>query len=512
MGPCHLASPPGPGRRVHRPRRGGRRPGRPRRTRAHSPRVPRLLRRTDGPGRRPGGHGRRAGGDLRSRRHVLRGGSPRGRDRDGQPQPVRERGHDLHVEREGGPGVPVPRPRGEHRHQRGRRGSRGVLPVRRDEGLLLRRLASPRPRCDPVLHGEQGRHHALALTHVQVPSDGNPFSSRTRFALETWYGNETLYTHGRTYTIAESEIHARREGRGPRGSLRGTRLRSDHRVRGDRLGAQADGPPRPPVRPEAVQRAARGDRHVPELPREDAEGARGLGDRGAEGPPGPARRGRVSPLADGPGSLRDDPGPGAVGGPLGHGRTHPRGDAMSQFTETHEKDLTFKGALEPETGPDPARCPNCGSYALYVDPVRGERVCDNCGFVVDEGLVDLGPDWTTFEGDDRSVAALNRLRRVSRWTRYDRTERALAPGLAQLSSLSARMGLAPAFRERAAILLRRTIEAGLSRGRSMDAIVAAVVYLASKQLGAPRGLHELAQETGVTVHRISLTAKVVSRE
>ncbi len=46
----------------------------------------------------------------------------------------------------------------------------------------------------------------------------------------------------------------------------------------------------------------------------------------------------------------------------------------------------------------------------------------------------------------------------------------------------------------------------------MDAIVAAVVYLASKQLGAPRGLHELAQETGVTVHRISLTAKVVSRE
>jgi len=114
--------------------------------------------------------------------------------------------------------------------------------------------------------------------------------------------------------------------------------------------------------------------------------------------------------------------------------------------------------------------------------------------------------------DARSVAALNRLRRVSRWTRYDRTERALAPGLAQLSSLSARMGLAPAFRERAAILLRRTIEAGLSRGRSMDAIVAAVVYLGSKQLGAPRGLHELAQETGVTVHRISLTAKVVSRE
>ncbi len=220
---------------------------------------------------------------------------------------------------------------------------------------------------------------------------------------------------------------------------------------------------------------------------------------------------------------------------------------MSQFASTNQRDVTFKRELEPSEGPDPARCPNCGSFALYVDSARGERVCDNCGFVVDEGLVDQGPDWTTFEGDDRiragpppsvmtpdkglgsmvgnglrdakgnpidarSVAALNRLRRVSQWTRYDRTERALAPGLAQLSSLSSRLGLAPAFRERAAILLRRTIEAGLSRGRSMDAIVGAAVYLAAKQLGAPRGLHELSEATGVTVHRISLTAKVISRE
>ncbi|TLZ56462.1 MAG: transcription initiation factor IIB [Methanobacteriota archaeon] len=232
---------------------------------------------------------------------------------------------------------------------------------------------------------------------------------------------------------------------------------------------------------------------------------------------------------------------------MGHGGRISRGDAMSQFANTNTRVMTFRREREPAEGRDPARCPNCGSFALYVDPVRGERVCDNCGFVVDEGLVDQGPDWTTFEGDDRiragpppsvmapdkglgsmvgnglrdakgnpidarSVAALNRLRRVSRWTRYDRTERALAPGLAQLSSLSSRLGLAPAFRERAAILLRKAIEAGLSRGRSMDAIVAAVVYLAAKQLGAPRGLHELAEATGVTVHRISLTAKVVARE
>src|SRR5713226_1891385 len=330
--------------------------------------------------------------------------------------------------------------------------------------------------------------------------------------------------------------------------LRGPRLRGNGRLRGDRLRAQAHGPPQPPLRTETLQRAARGDGHVPELAREDVEGTRGGRDRGAEGPSGPARRGRVPSVAERRGALRGGPGPGAVGDPLGHEFRSSRGDTMSQFTSTNASDVTFKRELQPEpSGSDPSRCPNCGSFALYVDPVRGERVCDNCGFVVDESLVDQGPDWTTFEGDDRiragpppsvmapdkglgsmvgnglrdakgnpidarSVAALNRLRRVSQWTRYDRTERALAPGLAQLSSLSSRLGLAPAFRERAAIILRKAIEAGLSRGRSMDAIVAAVVYLAAKQLGAPRGLHELAEATGVTVHRISLTAKVVSRE
>ncbi|MGQ0797914.1 MAG: transcription initiation factor IIB [Methanobacteriota archaeon] len=223
---------------------------------------------------------------------------------------------------------------------------------------------------------------------------------------------------------------------------------------------------------------------------------------------------------------------------------------MKALNETmHEKESLFHdvAAKDDLRAHDPTRCPNCGSLALYIDPVRGERVCDTCGFVLDEALVDMGPDWTTFEGDDRirsgpppsvmvpdkglgsmvgnglrdakgnlidarSVAALNRLRRVSHWTRYDRVERALAPGLAQLSSLGSRLGLPQDFRERAAALLRKTIEAGLSRGRSMDAIVAAVVYLAAKQLGAPRGLHELSQATGVTVHRISLTAKIVSRE
>jgi len=238
-----------------------------------------------------------------------------------------------------------------------------------------------------------------------------------------------------------------------------------------------------------------------------------------------------------------------LGAQVGRRPPNSEGARMRNLDADISKTSLFKSDLSREDlrTHDATRCPNCGSLALYVDPIRGERVCDTCGFVLDEALVDQGPDWTTFEGEDRirsgpppsvmvpdkglgsmvgnglrdakgnpidarSVAALNRLRRVSHWTRYDRVERALAPGLMQLSSLSSRLGLPQDFRERAASILRKTIEAGLSRGRAMDAIVAAVVYLAAKQLGAPRGLHELAQATGVSVHRISLTAKIISRE
>src|SRR5437667_12340507 len=232
----------------------------------------------------------------------------------------------------------------------------------------------------------------------------HPFASRTRFSPETWYGNETIYSAGTQYTNARTKHHGR--GTEP---LFGTGLRSDVRLRGDRLRAQVDGPAQPPFRAQAVQRTAGGDRDLPELPREDAEGARGGRDRGAEGPPGSARGGRVPPVAERAGPVRGDPRPGGLGDAMGHGGRISRGDAMSQFATTEGRDVTFpRERKEPTEGRDPTRCPNCGSFALYVDPVRGERVCDNCGFVVDEGLVDQGPDWTTFKGTTRIVPGRRR--------------------------------------------------------------------------------------------------------
>src|SRR2546425_5718093 len=109
--------------------------------------------------------------------------------------------------------------------------------------------------------------------------------------------------------------------------LRGPRLRGDGRLRGDRLRAQAHGPPQPPLRTETLQRIAGRDGHVPELAREDVEGTRGGRDRGAEGPSGPAGRGRVSAVAERDGALRTDSGFGVEGDPLAHGYRYSPGEA-----------------------------------------------------------------------------------------------------------------------------------------------------------------------------------------
>ena len=193
----------------------------------------------------------------------------------------------------------------------------------------------------------------------------------------------------------------------------------------------------------------------------------------------------------------------------------------------------------------PTGCPACGSTSLFFDPVRSELVCDNCGLVLGTQPVDPGPDWSPFEegaaraGPPESVllpdgglgntmggggrdaagrtlsaneaARFGRLRRVNQWTRLRGTERSLSGALVKVNQLASRLSLPTDFRERAAVILRKALKADLARGRSMDAIVAACMYLATRALGAPRSLQEVAAAGEVSVHRLAATAKLIAR-
>ncbi|MCI4318083.1 MAG: transcription initiation factor IIB, partial [Thermoplasmata archaeon] len=47
----------------------------------------------------------------------------------------------------------------------------------------------------------------------------------------------------------------------------------------------------------------------------------------------------------------------------------------------------------------PSRCSNCGSTHLTRDYEKGELVCDECGLVLEEGMIDQGPEWRAFDAE-----------------------------------------------------------------------------------------------------------------
>ena len=48
---------------------------------------------------------------------------------------------------------------------------------------------------------------------------------------------------------------------------------------------------------------------------------------------------------------------------------------------------------------DVKNCPECGSNHLVKDYERGELICNECGMVLEDSLIDLGPEWRSFDSD-----------------------------------------------------------------------------------------------------------------
>ena len=47
------------------------------------------------------------------------------------------------------------------------------------------------------------------------------------------------------------------------------------------------------------------------------------------------------------------------------------------------------------------KCPECGSGNLIRDYERAEVVCQDCGLVIDQQIIDMGPEWRAFDQEQR---------------------------------------------------------------------------------------------------------------
>ena len=198
-----------------------------------------------------------------------------------------------------------------------------------------------------------------------------------------------------------------------------------------------------------------------------------------------------------------------------------------------------------------AQCPECGSNHLSKDYSRAELVCRNCGLVLDEDIIDHGPEWRAFDSEQRekrartgppmtytihdkglstvigwknrdsygkSIPTRNRaqLYRLRKWQRRTRisnaTEKNIAIALSQLDRMASGMGLPRTVRETAAMIYRKAAKRNLVRGRSIEGVTAASLYAACRQCHVPRTLDEIAASSRVSRKEIGRTYRYVSRE
>lgn len=197
-----------------------------------------------------------------------------------------------------------------------------------------------------------------------------------------------------------------------------------------------------------------------------------------------------------------------------------------------------------------ASCPECKGQ-IIPDENHGERTCKECGLILDDEVLDHGPEWRAFyakEKDEKSrvgapttplkhdkglsttigwqntdaygqmVPARKRARlhRLRTWDERFRTkdahERNLKQALGEISRMSSALGLAESIRETAAILYRRAVDENLLPGRSIEEMATASLYGAARQHGMPRTLVEFATVSRVEKLRIQRAYRYLSRE
>ncbi|MHC1595330.1 MAG: transcription initiation factor IIB [Candidatus Syntropharchaeales archaeon] len=192
------------------------------------------------------------------------------------------------------------------------------------------------------------------------------------------------------------------------------------------------------------------------------------------------------------------------------------------------------------------QCPECGSLLLRQDYERGEIVCDSCGLVIEENIMDQGAEWRAFDYEQmvkrartgapmtymihdkglstfidwrdanvhgKSASNIQRLRKWQNRVRVSSSsERSLIFAISEIDRMGSALGLSKDVRESAALMYRKAMEKDLIRGRSVEGLATAILYAVCRQKGIPRTLEEVGEVSRVKQKEIGRTYRFLSRE
>ncbi len=196
-------------------------------------------------------------------------------------------------------------------------------------------------------------------------------------------------------------------------------------------------------------------------------------------------------------------------------------------------------------------CPECGSDRLMRDYDAAEIVCMNCGFVIAAKLADRGPEWRAFDDEQRAKRAragapltytihdkglstmidwhdrdiygkrlspgqkaqIYRLRKWQRRIRVsDATERNLAFALSEITKIANSLNLPKNILETASVIYRKAVKEHLIRGRSIQGVTSAAIYVACRKCGIARTLEEIAQASSINKKEVGRSYRFLIKE
>jgi transcription initiation factor TFIIB len=221
---------------------------------------------------------------------------------------------------------------------------------------------------------------------------------------------------------------------------------------------------------------------------------------------------------------------------------------MGDKKKDENSDPSLTSQVEPEKV---QHCPECGSTRLMRDYECAEVVCMDCGFVITAKIADRGPEWRAFTNEQRAKrtrvgapltytihdkglstmidwhdrdiygkslspgqkAQVYRLRKWQRRIRVsDATERNLAFALSEITKIANNLNLPKNILETASVVYRKAVKERLIRGRSIQGVTAAAVYLACRQCKLARTLEEIAQASNVNKKEVGRSYRFLVRE
>lgn len=182
-------------------------------------------------------------------------------------------------------------------------------------------------------------------------------------------------------------------------------------------------------------------------------------------------------------------------------------------------------------------CDECNNNELIQDLESGELVCQNCGYVISTTSIDFSPEWRVFDisqrdtlprvgapiklsihdmgistnmgwqNKDHTGRKLNpeeraNLYRLRKWDQRSKVsesvERNLANALGSILTICGKLNLPSNIVETSSLNYRNALKRGLIRGRTINSIAAASIYLACRQCEIVRSLDEIALASNVS--------------